>query len=199
MPLVACHDCDLLCRLGDVPEGATASCTRCGGLLRRRRKKSIERTLALTMAASMLFAVANLFPFLSFDMKGRTTQTTLVTGVVDLWKQGVPEISVLVAFTAVFAPFMQLALLIYVLLPVYLGRVPWLMRPMFRLLRRVEPWSMMEVFMVGILVAVTKLVDMATVLPGLALWAFAGLIVVLTAAVSSLDPEAVWERLEVRR
>jgi paraquat-inducible protein A len=199
VPLVACHDCDLLCRLGDLPEGATASCTRCGGLLRRRRRKSVERTLALTLAASVLFVVANLFPFLSFDMKGRSTQTTLVTGVVDLWKQGVPEISVLVGFTAVFAPLMQLALLLYVLLPVYLGHVPWLMRPMFRLLRRVEPWSMMEVFMVGILVAVTKLVDMATVLPGLALWAFAGLIVVLTGAVSSLDPEAVWERLEVRR
>ena len=199
IPLVACHDCDLLCRLGNMPDGAAAYCTRCGGLLRRRRRNSIERTLALTLAASVLFAVANVFPFLSFDMKGRTTQTTLVTGVVDLWKQGVPEIAVLVGFTAVFAPFVQLALLLYVLLPVHLGRVPWQMRPMFRLLRHIEPWSMMEVFMVGILVAVTKLVDMATVLPGLALWAFAGLIVVLAGAVASLDPEQVWERLEVRR
>ena len=197
--LVACHDCDLLCRLGPLAEGASAYCARCGALLRRRRRNSIERTLALTIAASVLYLVANSFPFLSFDMQGRITETTLVTGVVDLWRQGVPEIAVLVGFTAVAAPFVQLALLLYVLAPVHFGRVPWQMARMFRWLRHVQPWSMMEVFLVGILVAVTKLVDMAQVIPGLALWAFAGLIVVLAGALASLDPEAVWERLEVRR
>ena len=199
VPLVACHDCDLLCRLPEVPEGATAYCARCGAVLRRRRRKSIERTLALTMAASVLFAVANAFPFLSFEMQGRITETTLATGVFDLWEQGVPEIAVLVGFTAVFAPFAQLTLLLYVLLPVHLGRVPWQMPRMFRLLRRIQPWSMMEVFLVGILVAVVKLVDLADVVPGLALWAFAALIVVLAGALSTLDPEAIWERIEVRR
>lgn len=199
MPLVACHDCDLLCQIGEVPEGGAAYCVRCGCVLRKKQRNSIERTLALTMAASVLFAVANVFPFLSFEMRGRVTETTLATGVFDLWEQGVPEIAVLVGFTAVFAPFAQLALLLYVLLPVHLGRVPWQMSRMFRLLRRIQPWSMMEVFLVGILVAVTKLVDMASVLPGLALWAFGALIVVLAGAMASLDPEAVWERLEVRR
>ena len=197
--VVACHDCDLLSRLPEVPEGASVTCPRCGGLLRRRRRKSIERTLALTLAASVLFAVANAFPFLSFEMRGRVTETTLATGVFDLWEQGVPAIALLVGFTAVLAPFLQLALLLYVLLPVQLGRVPWQMARMFRLLRRVQPWSMMEIFLVGILVAVIKLADLADVVPGLALWAFGGLIVVLAGALASLDPEAVWERLEVRR
>ena len=196
--LVACHDCDLLQRLGEIPEGATATCPRCGGVLRRRRRNSIERTLAFALSASILFAVANAFPFLAFDMKGRETQTTLFTGVVDLWNQGVPEIAALVAFTAVIAPFFQLALLLYVLLPIQLGRRPWQMAPAFRLLRRVQPWSMMEVFLVGIVVAVTKLQGMASVVPGLALWAFAALIVVLAAAMASLDPELVWQRLEAR-
>jgi len=197
--LVACHDCDLLQQLGEVPEGAVALCGRCGGVLRRRRRNSIERTLALTLSASILFAVANAFPFLGFDMQGRETQTTLFTGVVDLWEQGVQEIAVLVAFTAVIAPFFQLTLLLYVLLPIQLGGVPWQMARAFRLLRRVQPWSMMEVFLVGILVAVTKLQGMASVVPGLALWAFAALIVVLAAATASLDPELVWQRLEARR
>jgi paraquat-inducible protein A len=197
--VVACHDCDLLSRLPEAPEGASVTCPRCGGLLRRRRRKSIERTLALTLAASVLFAVANAFPFLSFEMRGRITETTLATGVFDLWDQGVPAISLLVGFTAVLAPFLQLALLLYVLLPVQLGRVPWQMARMFRLLRRVQPWSMMEIFLVGILVAVIKLADLADVVPGLALWAFGGLIVVLAGALASLDAEAVWERLEVRR
>jgi paraquat-inducible protein A len=196
--LVACRDCDLLCRVGELAEGATSRCARCGAVLRRRRQ-SVEVSLALTLAAAVLFAVANFFPFLSFSMQGRMTTTTLASGVFDLWEQGVPQIALLVGFTAIAAPFAQLALLLYVLLPVHLGRVPWQMPRMFRLLRRIQPWSMMEVFLVGILVAVTKLVDMADVIPGLALWAFGGLIVVLAGALASLDPEAVWERIEVPR
>ena len=196
--LVGCPSCDLLQRLGEIPEGATALCVRCGGVLRRRRRNSIERTLALTLAASVLFVVANSFPFLSFDMRGQVTRTTLLTGVFDLYEQGVWQVAALVGLTAVAAPLAQLALLLYVLLPVHLGRIPWQMAGAFRLLRHVQPWSMMEVFLVGILVAVTKLVDMATVVPGLALWAFALLIVVLAGASASLDPEAVWERFEAR-
>ncbi len=197
--LVACHSCDLLQRLGEVPEGSTALCLRCGGVLRRRRRNSIERTLALTLAASVLFVVANSFPFLAFDMRGQVTQTTLLTGVFDLYEQGMWAIAGLVGLTAVAAPLAQLALLLYVLLPVHLGIIPWQMAPAFRVLRHVQPWSMMEVFLVGILVAVTKLVDMATVVPGLALWAFALLILVLAGASASLDPEAVWERFAGRR
>lgn len=193
---VACPDCDLLQRLGEIPEGARALCRRCGGVLRRRRRNGVERTLALSFAAAVLFAVANAFPFLSFEMKGEVTTTTLLSGVLDLWRQGKAEIAVLVGFTAVVAPLLQIALLLAVLLPVYLGRVPWHVAPAFRALRRVTPWSMMEVFLIGILVSITKLAGMAEVIPGLAIWAFALLMLVLAGAMASLDPQEVWERLE---
>jgi paraquat-inducible protein A len=196
--LVACHDCDLLHRLGEIPEGTAALCQRCGGLLRRRRPRSIERTLALVLGAAVLFVVANAFPFLSFDMKGQETQTTLITGVRDLWEQGKPELAALVALTIFLAPLLQITILLYVLLPLQSGRVPWQMARAFRLLRRVEPWSMMEVFMIGILVAIVKLMDMATIVPGLALWAFVLLFLLISGAVASLDPHAVWERAEER-
>jgi paraquat-inducible protein A len=196
--LVACHDCDLLQRVGALAPGSSARCPRCGGLLRRHRPQGIERTLALALAAAVLFAVANAFPFLSFEMKGQITQTTLATGIKDLYRQGMAEVAGLVLLTTVLAPAIQIGLLLYVLLPVHLGRLPWRATAAFRLLRRVQPWSMMEVFLIGILVAVTKLVGMAEVVPGLALWAFAFLIVVLAAALSSLEPQEVWERLEAR-
>jgi paraquat-inducible protein A len=195
---VACRDCDLVHVLGELPEGATALCRRCGSVLRRRRPNPIERTLALSLSAAVLFAVANSFPFLSFAMKGQETTTTLLSGVVDLYQQGKPEIAVLVATTAVAAPLLQISLLVYVLLPLQLGRVPWRLPEAFRLLRRVTPWSMMEVFLIGILVAISKLAAMASVVPGLALWAFALLMIVLSGALASLDPEAIWERLEER-
>jgi paraquat-inducible protein A len=193
---VACPDCDLLSRLGEIPEGAAARCRRCGGLLRKRRPRSIERTLALVIGAAVLFAVANTFPFLSFDMKGQETQTTLITGVQDLWQQEKPELAGLVLLTIFLAPLLQVAILLYVLLPLHLNRVPWGMARAFRLLRRVEPWSMMEVFMIGILVAIVKLMDMAQIVPGLALWAFVMLFLLISGAVASLDPQAVWERAE---
>lgn len=194
--VVACPDCDLLHALSELPETATALCRRCGGVLRRRRRNSIERTLALSLAAAVLFAVANAFPFLSFEMKGQVTTTTLLSGVFDLYEQGKPEIAALVGTTAVAAPLVQIALLVYVLLPLHVGRIPWRLPAAFRVLHRVTPWSMMEVFLIGILVAITKLAGMATVVPGLAIWAFALLMGVLAGAVASLDPEAVWERAE---
>jgi paraquat-inducible protein A len=194
--VVACRDCDLLHSLAELPEGATGLCTRCGGVLRRRRRNPIERTLALSLASAVLFSVANAFPFLSFEMKGQVTTTTLLSGVFDLYEQGKPEIAVLVGTTAVVAPLLQIALLVYVLLPLQVGLVPWKLARAFRLLRRVTPWSMMEVFLIGILVSISKLAGMATVVPGLAIWAFALLMVVLSGALASLDPEAIWERAE---
>lgn len=195
-PWVACRDCDLLYHLGAVPLGGTARCRRCGGVLRKRLPRSIERTLALAIGAAVLFAVANTFPFLSFDMQGQETQTTLITGVRDLWSQGKPELAGLVFLTIFLAPLLQIAILLYILIPLHRSRVPWKLAPAFRLLRRVEPWSMMEVFMIGILVAIVKLLDMATIEAGLALWAFVLLFLMISGAVASLDPEAIWERAE---
>jgi paraquat-inducible protein A len=196
--IVACEDCDLLHRLGPVPEGGAADCRRCGAKLRRRPRNGLEHTLALALAAAVLFVVANSFPFLSFEMKGRVTETTLISGVVDLYQQGKEEIAVLVFFTIAVAPFCQIALLLWILLPLRWDRAPWQLPHAFRLLRHVQPWSMMEVFIIGILVAIVKLMGMATIIPGLALWSFVLLMLSLAGAVSSFEPESVWERLEAR-
>jgi len=167
-------------------------------VLRRHPRNGLERTLALALSAAVLFVVANSFPFLAFDMKGQVTQTTLVSGAIDLYQQGYAELSALVLLTIVLAPLCQIALLLYVLLPLRWDRVPWQLADVFRLLRHVQPWSMMEVFMIGILVAIVKLMGMAIIVPGLALWSFVLLMLVLTGAVASFEPEAVWEQLERR-
>jgi len=198
--LIGCLDCDLLQSPGSIPEGSTARCVRCGGVLRSRRTDGLRRCLALSMAAVVLFLISNTFPFLAFEMKGQVTQTTLLSGVRDLYNEGFQELSVLVLATSVVAPFVQILLLIYVLLPLHLDRVAPAFATAARLLSRVQPWSMMEVFMVGILVSIVKLQGMhATIVPGLALWSFATLMVVLTAALSALDLQEVWERAESHR
>jgi paraquat-inducible protein A len=119
--------------------------------------------------------------------------------VTELWAQGKPELAVLVFATAIAAPLLQISLLLYVLVPIRLGRLAWQVPRVFRLLRHVQPWSMMEVFMLGILVSLVKLAGMAEIVPGLALWSFALLIVALAGAVASLDPDVVWSRVEIAR
>lgn len=197
--LIACHECDLLQRIPAQPDGGVARCGRCNALLHRSIPNSIERSLALSLAGLVLFVVANSFPFLAFKMQGLETQTTLVTGVVDLYRQGMWEISLVVLLTTIVVPLLQLIVLIYVLLPLYLNRTPWKLGTIFRFFHSLQPWSMMEVFMIGILVAVVKLVGMATIVPGPALWSFALLILVLAASSASLDPKLVWDRVEIRK
>jgi len=192
--LLACPDCDLLQQVGEVPIGTSARCPRCRSLLRKRAPRALERTLAYTLTAAVLFVVANSFPFLSFEMRGEETQTALMTGIIDLWNQGKEELATVVAFTIVIAPLAQISLLLYLLVPLQMNRLPWYLPHAFRLLRRAQPWSMMEVFMIGILVAIPKLMGMASIIPGLALWAFVGLMLVLSAANATFDPESVWER-----
>lgn len=195
--IIACHDCDLLHRAQRVPAGSRARCGRCGGVLYREKKNSIQRTLALALAGSILFVVANLLPFLSFDMQGQVIETTLTSGVLELYDQGRPGLSALVLLTAILAPAIQLTLYLYLLLPIWLGRRPVGLALVFRTLKRVQPWSMMEVFLLGILVALVKLSDMADIVPGLGIWSFALLILVLAGATASLDDRLIWKQVEV--
>jgi paraquat-inducible protein A len=197
--LTLCHACDLPSRIGEVPEGGTARCPRCGTVLYRRIRDSLDRTLALAVAGMFLFIAANVFPFLAFKMQGNVTHTTLSTGVRALFEQGTPIVASLVLLTTIVAPLLQISSLIYVLAPLRIGiRVPGQTR-VFRVLREVQPWSMMEVFIMGILVSLVKLVGMAQIVPGIALWSFALLIPVLAAATSSLDAEWVWRRVGFAR
>jgi paraquat-inducible protein A len=168
-------------------------------VLYRRIPNSLDRTLALAMAGMILFIVANSFPFLAMKMQGNVTHTTLATGVESLYDQERPLVATLVLFTTIVAPFSQLAALLFVLGSLKIGvRLPGLVLA-FRLLRRFQAWSMMEVFMLGILVSLVKLADMAQIVPGIALWSFVLLIPVLAGATASLDPQLVWRRIGLSR
>ncbi|WP_058557203.1 paraquat-inducible protein A [Thiohalocapsa sp. ML1] len=199
-----CPQCDLLQQSPPLPPKGTAHCARCGHALHRHRPNSIDRTLALTLTGLVLFVVANSYPFLSFEMQGQMTQTTLMTGVHDLTAQGKGAVAAVVFFTSVLAPGLQLVLLLAVLAPLKLGgRLPPGFPTLFRWFKSLAPWGMMDVFMIGILVSVVKLTEMASIVPGAALFAFVVLIFVLAAAQAALDPDVVWERVplpaDVRR
>lgn len=193
---IACHDCDLIQRRVALPRGASAACARCGAVLYKRKTNSLDRTLALSVAGVILFVVANAFPFLAFELKGQITQTTLSTGVRELYDADMTGLAFLVFLTTILAPMLELAGMLFILGPLRLGwRRPY-MRPLFRLTRQLQPWSMMEVFMLGILVSIVKLGAMAEIVPGVALWAFALMILVVAAAAATLDAEDIWQRID---
>jgi paraquat-inducible protein A len=197
--VVACPDCDLLNRF---PEDyrSTLLCARCGAVLYRRRPNSIDRSLALTFAALVLFLLSNSFPFLAMKSGGFIQETTLLTGIRELWKQGLQGLSLLVLLTCVLVPLAQMLGLLYILAPLKWGRRPAVgAARVFRLVQEVAPWGMMEVFMMGILVALVKLGHMATIVPGVSVYSFGALIFVMAAAFSCLDPHLLWDRLDLRQ
>jgi len=197
--LIACHDCDLIQRLPVLSITGTVRCIRCGAVLYQKRHNSVDRTLSLAIAGLILFFLANSFPFLSFKLEAQVRETTLITGVRELYAQGLETIAILVLITTVLVPLIQMIGIIYVLLPLKVGRVSWKLPAVFRFVRGLQPWSMMEVFMLGILVSIVKLAKMAKIVPGIALFSFLALIFVLAAMMVSLDTRLIWQKWEQRQ
>lgn len=194
--LIACHECDLLQR--DIPlnPGCTASCRRCGAVLYRNATDSIDRTLAYASAASILFLVANLFPIFSIEVQGDRSAITLFGAVLSLWDQGMELISLLVFLTAIVAPAVELVSLLSILVPLRLGLTPPGYTLFMRTLQFIEPWGMVEVFMLGVLVSLVKLTHNFRVIPGFALWSFGLLTLLLAAAAASFSARDVWNRVD---
>ena len=194
--LSVCHECDLLNRVPALPPDGCARCSRCGHVLFRNPANCVEKTLALTVSSFLLWIVANVFPFLSFGLPGNYLETNLVSGVLALYRQDQLILAAVVLSTSIVAPILQIAGLLYILVPLNKGRRMPAARTVMRWLGHLKPWSMMEVFMLGILVAMVKLGAMADVVPGVALWAFCCLILVLSWALSTLEPHVIWDQLD---
>lgn len=191
--LIACHECDLLQTEPQLAPGETARCARCGAFLARNPPDSLDRSLALSLAAAILYLIANIHPLVGLEMQGRRVEVTLFEAVQILWKGGVEPVAALVFITALLFPVLELLMFLLVLVPLRLGRVSPRLATFFRLVRSVQPWGMMEVFLLGMLVSLVKLSHLATVVLGTAFWATAALIVVLTLATRAFDTRLLWQ------
>lgn len=192
--LVACHECDLLQTEPQLAPGQTVSCVRCGAFLARNPPDSIDRTLALTLTAAVLYVIANIHPLVGLEMQGRLVAVTLFEAVRVLWQDGMMPVAALVFGTALLFPLLELAMILLVLVPLRLGRVSPRLAPFFRLVCSVKPWGMVEVFLLGMLVSLVKLSHLASVILGTAFWAMAGLILALTFAGRAFDTRLLWQQ-----
>jgi len=194
--LTACHECDLLQREPILPPGGVACCLRCNAVLFRDIPDSTDRGLAYTLGAAILFIVANIFPIVGLEVQGNLHATSLYGAVESIWNNDMEGVASLVFATTILIPGVEISLMLYVLLQLKFGRLPGELRSILRIMQSVRPWSMTQVFILGVLVALVKLAHLAHVVPGIALWAFGGLILSLTAAIANFNAHALWSLLK---
>ncbi len=194
--LVACHECAAVYLRTPIPPNASANCVRCNSLLYRHIPDSLNRSLAYYLAAAMLWFIANLFPFLGLKVGSIYHESLLFAAGWSLYQNGMGELALVVFLTSIVFPAMTIAGMLYLLIPLRFEQAPPWAGPVFRLVKSLEPWSLISVFMLGTLISIVKLQDLATVVPGLSLLAFMALLFIYAMARTNFDSEAMWLKIE---
>jgi paraquat-inducible protein A len=192
--LTACPECDLLQREPPLPDGGLAECARCGARLYRERPTSLDHTLAYATAAAVLFALANFYPLMGLDARGIRTSAHLFDTAWRLHEHGMTSVAILIFMTVIIVPAMQLGALLYMLVPLRVGLHPRYLHHAFRIYHHAQPWSIVEVFILGALVSLVKLTQVATVEVYAGLYCLGGYVVLLAAALSTFEPRELWRR-----
>jgi len=193
--IVACPDCDLLLRIPPLPPRGMARCPRCDRALATRKPGSIDRTLALAAAAAIAFLFANVEPLMGLSAGGRESSTTIAGGAWEMWMQEEKITAILVVVFAMLAPALEIGFLLVILLSVRRPPAPAWIGTLLRWVKITGFWSMVEVMMLGILVALVKIAALARVVPGTGIFAAGVLILLLAAMSASFDPREVWLRV----
>jgi len=196
--LIACHECDTLSQIPALAPGRAARCGCCGSVLLRNPKGGLDRSIALYSAAFILLLLSNAFPFLTLEIQGRTEITNIFGASRALYNAGMAELAVVVFLTTILAPALLITSSLYVLLGVRSRRPLPGLRTALSWISHLQPWVMLDVFMLGVLVAFVKLGNMATMHIGISLSAFFGLILVTAAATAAFEPHLLWQRIGYR-
>jgi paraquat-inducible protein A len=196
METIACADCDLLLSIPELPPGGKARCPRCDWTVATRSSDPIERPLALTVTALIALIIANTSPLMGLSAVGRHASTTIIGGAYEMWAQGQEATAVIVAFCAVIAPAGYILFMLTVLLAARRPPAPVWVGEMLRGADSMQPWSMNEVMMLGILVALIKIAELATVTAGVGMFAMGALVILFPAIMVTFDPAEIWRRVE---
>ena len=195
--LIACHDCGLL-----VPAGAAGPghgrCPRCGAALHARKPNSIARAWAFLLAAAVMYVPANILPMTITTAHGAAQSDTIMSGVIYFIHSGSWEIAAVIFIASIFVPMAKLVILIFLLTSVQL-RCRWRPRDrsvLYRMTELVGRWSMVDVYVVTILVALVKLGAVANIEAGPAAVFFAIVVVLTMLAAESFDPRLIWDVIE---
>jgi paraquat-inducible protein A len=191
--LVACDTCGLVQSVGPVPEDSTALCARCQFRLFHRRPNSRVRTLAFSLAALILYVPSNIYPVVTGDYHGQHTETTVFQGIKSLFEHGQYFIGALVFCTSMLTPALKIAGLLFIPLTLDLPRWKRARTWAYKVIRVVDPWNMLEVFLLAIAVSMIEMGRVATVHPGPGVFSFAAVVALTLLATLSFDPRLLWD------
>jgi paraquat-inducible protein A len=193
--LIACHECDLLLRKPATKIGQKVECPRCGYELYTHRSRVVSRSLALVITALLLYLPANFLPIMQLNLLGQVTEDTVWSGVLGLYSSGMQSIAVVVFLCSMAVPLLKLLCQFAVLLSIRLdiGRSYGLL--LYRIYHHMREWGMLEVYLMGILVAIVKLVDLADLSIGLGLFCFVALLLVQVWLEVTMSPHQIWQAL----
>ena len=186
--LACCHSC------GRVESMDAGHCPRCYAPLHLRKPDSLQRTIALTIGAVVLYFPANLLPVLQVEstLQG-TRQSTIVGGVVQFWKAGDYPVALIIFIASVMIPILKILSIVVLCLGARSGRWPRALTRLYRVTDYVGRWSMVDVFVVAILVGVVQLGSVMTINAGEGALAFAGVVLLTIFAAHSFDPRLIWD------
>ncbi len=192
-----CPDCDLAIQAIPLSGRKKACCPRCQRILARSKPDSLNTTLALTICGLILYIPANFSPVLIMELAGNQEYTSLWTGVTALWHSGMQPVAVLVFLFSMLFPLTRLLLLLLVFWSAFTGHNKPLARRFMGAYTHLREWSMLDIYLLGILVSVVKLGDMATVSMEMGLFCLAGLMVASITVHLNLNQATVWERIRI--
>lgn len=191
--LILCEGCRLLVRPADPQD--PGHCPRCGGELRWRRERSIERTWALVIAAAICYIPANLLPVMNTTALGSVSSDTIMGGVVFLYASGSWPLALIVLIASVMVPLGKLAALTFLLISVQRGSIESNAdrARLYRLVELIGRWSMLDVFVDTFTVALVQLQPLMSVEPGAGVMFFAAVVVLTMMAAETFDPRLIWD------
>ncbi|MCR9214012.1 MAG: paraquat-inducible protein A [Proteobacteria bacterium] len=194
MGAISCEFCGMLVSNNFI-ESHSQHCPRCDAHLHSRKANSLKRTTALLIAASILYFPANLYPILTLISFGKSTTNTIMGGVIELANAGQWSIAAIVFIASVFVPIFKIAALFFLVLSVHF-KMSWKTRQralLYRFTEYVGRWSMIDIFMISILIALVKLQAIATVTAGPGAIAFAAVVIITMFAAMTFDPRLIWD------
>ncbi|MFZ1986410.1 MAG: paraquat-inducible protein A [Desulfatitalea sp.] len=199
--LIACHGCGLLCRRPPEDHAQRMNCPRCGGPLHLRKPNSLARTRALLIAAIVFYIPANVLPVTHSTYLGSTQSDTILSGVYYFMTSGSWHIALIIFVASIVVPALKIVALSFLLISVRLCSA-W--RPeertrLYHLTELIGRWSMVDVFVVTVMVALLKLGALANIEAGWGVAYFGAVVVLTMFAANSFDPRLIWDALENHR
>lgn len=191
--VVSCQTCGLVQQVGQLPEGAAAYCARCNFKISYRKPASRLKTFAFSLAALILYFPSNLYPLVTAQYHGMRSQTTVFQGIKTLWREDQYFIAGLVFCTSLLTPALKIIGLLLITTTLNSQRFKKTRTWIYKIIRVIDPWNMLEVFLLAISVSMIEMGRVASVHPGRGVFSFAAVVALTLLATLSFDPRLLWD------